>query len=242
MLLARCSLRFASDWHLRTRGDKDPTGQSLKYASPVELLFSLDGARLYVLCQGSDQVRVNDAVTFAPIKTIPVGHIPRGFSLAPDGKRLFVANTWDDTISVIDTATLEAVATWPVGAEPSSVIEDREGKNLFVANRISNDVVVLNAHTGEEEKRLVAGRGASYISPSPDGARLYVTHVYPNSSPHRTAPESEITEIDTAHAVVADRISLHAIAHTFHIAFSADGRLGVCRKPAPKESDSACAP
>jgi YVTN family beta-propeller protein len=213
---------------------RTPTGESLSYASPVELLFSRNGTQLYVLCQGSDQLRVLDAATFAAIKTIPVGHIPRGFSLAPDGKRLFVANTWDDTISVIDTATLEVVATWSVAAEPSSVIEDREEKNLFVANRISNDVAVLNAHTGEEEKRLVAGRGASYISPSPDGTRLYVTHVYPNPSPHRTAPESEITEIDTARAVVADRIPLHAIAHTFHIAFSADGRLGVGASLHPK--------
>jgi len=103
--------------------------------------------------------------------------------------------------------------------------EDRAGKRLFVANRISNDVAVLDAATGEEEKRLLAGRGASYLSLSPDGGKLYVTHVYPNLSPHRTPPESEITVIDTARAVVVDRISLHAIAGVFHLAFSSDGRL-----------------
>ena len=154
-----------------------------------------------------------------------------------------MANTWDDTISVIDTATLEVVATWPVAAEPSSVIEDREGKNLFVANRISNDVAVLNAQTGEEEKRLAAGRGASYISPSRPTAHASMSHMSIRiPSPHRTAPESEITVIDTAHAVVVDRISLHAIAHAFHIAFSADGRLGVAASLHPKEPDSARAP
>ena len=103
--------------------------------------------------------------TYAPIKNIPVGHIPRGFSLSPGGERLFVANTWDDTISVIDTSSLNVAATWPVGSEPSSVIEDRAGKRLYVANRISNDVAVLDAQTGAEEKRLAAGRGASYITP-----------------------------------------------------------------------------
>jgi YVTN family beta-propeller protein len=212
------------------------TGEVLTYASPVEVLFSPDGTRLYVLCQGSAEVRVLDAASYAAIKNIAVGRVPRGFSLSADGKRLFVANSWD----VIDTGTLEVAATWPVGAEPSSVVEDREGKQLFVANRISNDVAVLNAQTGAEEKRLAAGRGASYITPSPDGSRLYVTHVYPNFKPRRTGmenrtpPEAEITVIDTARAVVAERIPLHNIAHGFHVAFSTDGRLGVAAQLHPK--------
>lgn len=206
----------------------------LRYSSPVELLYSRDGARLYVLCQGSDEVRVLNAATYAEIRRIPVGHVPRGFSFSPDRTRLFVANTWDDTVTVIDTKSLSVIATWSVAAEPSSVVEDRAGRFLFVADRISNDVAVLDASTGEELKRLAAGRGASYITPSPDGARLYVTHVYPNASPHRTEPESEITVIDTVRAVVADRIILHGIAHSFHIAFSADGRLGAVAALHPK--------
>ncbi len=210
------------------------TGERLEYASPIEVLFSPDGAHLYVLCQDSAQVRVLDAKTYALIKSIAVGQVPRGFSLSPKGDRLFVANSWNDTISVIDTKMLEVAATWPVGAEPSSVIEDREGKRLFVANRISNDVAVLDAQTGAEEKRLAAGRGASYISSSPDGSRVYVTHVYPNGTAHRTAPASEITVIDAARAVVVDRIALPYVAHGFHVAFSADGRLGVAATLHPK--------
>jgi YVTN family beta-propeller protein len=210
------------------------TGERLVYASPIEMLFSPDEARLYVLCQESSQVRVLDAKSYALIKTVEVGAAPRGFSLSPKGDRLFVANSWDDTISVIDTATLEVTATWPVGAEPSNVVEDRAGKHLFVANRISNDVAVLDAQTGAEEKRLAAGRGASYITASPDGKQLYVAHVYPNATAHRSAPASEITVIDAARAVVADRIRLPYVAHGFHVTFSADGRLGVATDMHPK--------
>lgn len=214
--------------------------EDLNYASPLEVMLSPDGARLYVLCQQSEEVRVLDATSFAVIKNIAVGRVPRGFSLSPDGERLFVTNTWDDTLSVINTRTLAVTATWPVGAEPSSVVEDLQGKRLFVANRISNDVAVLDARTGAEEKRLLAGRGASYLALSPDGSRLYVSHVYPNPSrvrtglENRTAPESEITVIDTARGVVADRMPLHAIAGVFHVAFSADGRLGVVAEYHPK--------
>ncbi len=207
---------------------------ALDYASPLEVLLSPDGARLYVLCQQSEEVRVLDASSFAVIRNIAVGRVPRGFSLSASGDRLFVTNSWDDTLSVIDTGSLAVVATWPVGAEPSSVVEDRAGNRLFVANRISSNVTVLDARTGVEEKRLMAGRGASYLTYSPDGSRLYATHIYPNPSPHRTVPESEITVIDTARAVVADRIPLHAIAGLFHLAFSADGRLGAVAEYHPK--------
>jgi len=212
----------------------DLSGEALTYASPIEMLFSHDGRRLYVLCQGSDEVRVLDTSGYRETKTIHVGHVPRGFSLSPDGTRLYVANSWDDTISVIGTASLEVVATWPIGAEPSSVFEDHGRQHLFVANRISNDVAVLNAQTGEEEKRLAAGRGASYITPSPDGSRIYVTHVYPNPAERRAVPESEITVIDAERAVVVDRIPLHGVAHGFHIAFSRDGRLGAAATLHPK--------
>ncbi len=210
------------------------------YASPLEVLLSPDGARLYVLCQQSEEIRVLDAGSYAVIGKIPVGRVPRGFSLSPDGTRLFVTNSWDDTLSVIDTNALAVAATWPVGAEPSSVVEDLAGKRLFVANRVSNDVAVLDARTGVEEKRLLAGRGVSYLALSPDGSRIYATHVYPNMLPRRTglenrmAPESEITVIDVARAVVVDRMPLHAIAGVFHVALSADGRLGVVAELHPK--------
>ena len=219
---------------------RDTESDVLEYASPLEVLLSPDGARLYVLCQQSGEIRVLDAASYAVIKNIAVGRVPRGFSFSVDGKRLFVTNSWDDTLSVIDTGTLEVTATWPVGAEPSSVLEDRAGKHLFVANRISNDIAVLDAETGAEEKRLLGGRGVSYLALSPDGARIYATHVYPNQAPHmtelgnRTVPESEITVIDAARAVVVDRMPLHAIAGVFHLAFSNDGRLGAVAEYHPK--------
>jgi len=207
---------------------------ALQYASPLEVLVSPDGARLYVLCQQTEEVRVLDAATFARIKTIQVGRTPRGMALSAKGDRLFVTNSWDDTLSVIDTRSLAVVATWNVGAEPSGVVEDRAGNQIFVANRISNDVAVLDAHTGVEKKRLLAGRGVSYLTLSPDGGRIYATHVYPNATQHRTAPDSEITVIDSERAVVVERIPLPAAAGVFHVAFSADGRLGAVAEYHPK--------
>ncbi|MGA9060383.1 MAG: hypothetical protein WB341_01830 [Terracidiphilus sp.] len=215
-------------------------GDDLSYASPLELLLSPDGTRLYVLCQQSEEVRVLDAASYAVIGTIAVGRVPRGMALSRTGDRLYVTNSWDDTVSVIDTRTLAVAATWSVGAEPSGVAEDPAGKYVFVANRISSDVAVLGARTGVEEKHLLAGRGASYLTLSPDGSRIYATHVYPNPDSlrtgleNRTPPESEITVIDVQRAEVVDRIPLHSIAGVFHLAFSNDGRLGAVAEFHPK--------
>jgi YVTN family beta-propeller protein len=212
----------------------------VNYASPLELLFSPDGSRLYVLCQQSQEVRVLDAASFKLIKSIAVGGVPRGIALSSKGDRLFVTNSWDDTVSVIDTSALNIVATWRVGAEPSGIVADPDATHLFVANRVSDDVAVLNAQTGEEEKRLAGGRGTSYLTLAPDGVKIYATHIYPNPSPrhtgleNRTAPESEITVIDAKRATVTDRIPLHSIAGVFHLAFSRDGRLGVVAEYHPK--------
>ncbi|MFP5204960.1 MAG: beta-propeller fold lactonase family protein [Acidobacteriota bacterium] len=216
----------------------DNVGQD--YASPLEILPSPDGARFYVLCQGSDEVRVLDAGSYAPLATIRVGHLPRGIGLSAAGDRLYVTNTWDDTVSVIDTHSLKAISTWPVGAEPSAVVADPTGAHVFVANRISSDIAVLDAHTGQEQDRLLAGRGSSYLTLSPDGRIVYATHIYPDPSPrrtgleNRTAPESEITVIDAQRAVVIDRIPLHAVAGVFHVAVSADGRLGAVAEFHPR--------
>lgn len=215
-------------------------GEDLEYASPLELLVSPDGARLYVLCQQSEQVRVLDASSYTVIGTVVVGHVPRGMALSRTGDWLFVTNSWDDTVSVIDTRTLSVAAMWRVGAEPSGVVEGPAEKYVFVANRISGDIAVLDARTGVEVNRLLAGRGASYLTLSPDGSRIYGTHIYPNPDAmrtgleNRTPPESEITVIDAQSAEVINRIPLHSIAGVFHVAVSADGRLGAVAEFHPK--------
>jgi YVTN family beta-propeller protein len=218
---------------MRVSAQPAPT-ESERYASPLELLLSADGSRLYVLCQGADEVRVLHAVTGRVLRTIPVGHQPRGFSLSPDGSRLFVANSWDDTVTVIDTHSGRTIATWTAGFEPSSVVENRAGTLLYIADRIGNNVEVLDAATGDPKTTLAAGRGASYLAMAADGSRLYATHVYPNPTPQRTPPQSEITVMDPVHARVIGRMTLPDIAGVFHLALSRDGRLGVAAQLHPK--------
>lgn len=226
--------------HAARAEKRNSTAEYVNYASPLELLFSPDGTKIYVLCQQSQEVRVLDSATLAGIKSIQVGGVPRGMALSANGERLYVTNSWDDTLTVIDTANLSVIATWHVGSEPSGVVADRNGTRVFVADRVSDDIAVLNAQTGEEEKRLAGGRGTSYLTTSLDRGRIYATHIYPNPPLHRTgnenrlAPDSEITVIDTDRATIQDRIPLHTVAGVFHVAFSRDGRIGVAAQYHPK--------
>jgi YVTN family beta-propeller protein len=55
-----------------------------------------------------------------------------------------------------------------------------------------------------------------------------------SANENRIAPESEITVIDTARAAVVDRMSLPSVAGVFHLAFSADGKLGAVAEYHPK--------
>ena len=211
-----------------------PVYSQPKFLSPGELAVSPDGRRLYVLCEKSDELRIVDTLAGRVLKTISVGHIPRGLSVSADGKEIYVANSWTDTISVIDAQKLETVATLKTGFEPISAVADKKGETLYVANRLSSDISVIDLQSGKEIKRLAAGRGASYLTLSADGTRLYCTHIYPAIGVHRAPPESEITVIDTASRRIVDRAPLHNSAGVFHVALSPDGKFGVAALLRPK--------
>jgi YVTN family beta-propeller protein len=212
--------------------DEPTTGD--RYLSPIEMALSPDGRLLYVVCQAGDELRAVDIQSGKVVSTVPVGHVPSGIALSRDGRQIYVTNAWSDTVSVIDAATLKVVRTLPTGFEPTGIVSDHSGETLYVANRLSSDISVIDVNTGQEIKRLLAGRGASYLALSADGKFVYGTHIYPNAGAFRTPPNSEITVIDTARQAVVERKRLHNVAGVFHVALSADGKLGVAAQLRPK--------
>jgi len=211
-----------------------PESAEGKYLSPGEMALSSDGRTIYVVCEKSNELKAVDPRTGRITATVTVGTAPRGIALSPNGGTIYVTNSWDDTVSVIDAKTLKITRSLKTGFEPTGVVVDHDGRFLYTANRLSNDVSVIELATGEERKRLTAGRGASYLAISPDGTRIYCTHVYPRIPKKREAPQSEVTVIDTARQVVVDRLPLRNVAGVFHVAFSADGKLGVAAQLRPK--------
>jgi YVTN family beta-propeller protein len=210
-----------------------------QYPSPVDLRVSPDARRLYIVCQGTDELVVADTKSKSIVGRVKVGHVPRGIAITNDGQRVYVTNSWADTVTEVDTATLRALRTLPAGFEPSGAALDARGAFLYVANRISNDISVIDLATGAVLKRLVAARGASYIVASPANSHgfathIYATHIYPKIGKHCAPPESEIMEIDATRQVVSTRLPLGNVAGVFHVAISQDGRLGIATMLRPK--------
>ena len=198
------------------------------------MVVSANGSRLYVVCEGTNEVVEVDPVAGSALRRVRVGQHPKSISLSADGRSLYVANSWSDTVSAIDVASLKVVRELPAGYEPNAAVADAEGRFLYVANRIGNDVSVIDLARGVETKRLLAGRGAAYLSLSPDGRRIYCTHIYPQPGAFRTPSESEVTVIDTHRQMVVERERLHNAAGTFHVAAADHGRLVFAAQMRPK--------
>jgi YVTN family beta-propeller protein len=202
------------------------------YPSPVDLALSPDGTRLYIVCEGTDELVVANPAQRSVIAHISIGRVPRGITLSADGSRIYVTNSWADTVSEIDSASLRVTRSFSTGFEPSGAALDASQQVLYVPNRIGNDISLIDLASGREIKRLAGGRGASYLVSN--GSRVFVTHIYPNIGKFRTAPESEIAEINANSQSVENRPRLHNVAGLFHIAVSRDGRLGIATALRPK--------
>jgi len=206
----------------------------LRYPSPDDMALSADGNRLYVVCGGTDELVVIDRAARTIAGRVAVGRLPRGVAVSRDGSRIYVANSWSDKVSEIDARSLHVIRNLPAGFEPTGVTVDARGEFLYAANRLGSDVSVIDLASASDVRRLVAGRGASWLTGSADGSRVYVTHIYPNPGKFRSQPESEITEIDTAERTIVSRMPLHNVGGVFHVAISADGRLGIAAQMRPK--------
>ncbi|MGD0324731.1 MAG: YncE family protein [Terriglobia bacterium] len=189
-----------------------------EYLTPVELKFSPDGQRIYVVCEGNGSVLAIDARTQRVVAQVKVGSKPRGLAVSPDGKTLYVSNSWSDTVSEIDAGSLQVRRTLKPGWGPVGLTTDRSGKFLYVANSVGNDVSLFDLTTGAEIKRFMTQRYPEQILLSRDGRRVYVANILPHFGPYDKPPVSELLVIDAVKQIVEERILLPGAIELRHIA------------------------
>jgi YVTN family beta-propeller protein len=176
------------------------------YLTPAELQLSVDGLRIFVVCEDDDSLLTLNAQTGRVVGRTRVGHKPKGIALSPDGKTLYVSNEWSDTVSEIDTGSLYTRRTFKTGWGPIGLTTDKAGRFLYVADSIGDDVSVLDLSRGVEIKRLAASRSPHWVTLSRDGRRVYVSNLLPRLAPTDQQPVSELTVIDAQRQIVAERI------------------------------------
>ena len=189
-----------------------------EYLSPVEMRFSPDGQRLYVVCEGNGSVLAVDARTRQVVARAKVGAKPRGLALSPDGSTLYVSNSWSDTVSEIDARSFEVRRTLKAGWGPVGLTTDRSGKFLYVANSVGDDVSLFDLASGTEIKRFMTERYPEQILLSRDGRRVYVSNILPRFGPYDQPPVSELLVIDAVKQLVEARVSVPGAIELRHIA------------------------
>lgn len=212
-------------------GVQPSTAVPADYLTPIELRFSPDGSKLYVVCEDGDSVLAVDLQTRLVVGRTKVGHRPQDVAVSPDGKTLYVSNSWSDTVSEIDAATFSVRRTLPAGWGPVGLTTDRWGKVLYVANSIGNDVSLLDLSRGVEIKRLAAWRSPHQVTLSRDGRSVYVSNLLPHVAPPDEPPVSELTVIDTEKQVTAARILIPGVVELRHIAEAPAGVGGYLLVP-----------
>lgn len=204
------------------------------YKSPIQMMLSRDGRRLFVACENSGEVLVVDTGTRRVVAGVKTGKDPFGLALSLDESRLYVSNRWDDNVTVVNAASMEVIGQIAVGDDPHGLVTDETGRYLYVANMGTDDVSVIDTTESKEIKRLEAGRGPFKMAFSPDHQFLYVSSQYSIPVPYRTPPVSELTVIDAKRQVVAGRRHLFSTVIGQCLAVSPDNRFVVVALELPK--------
>jgi len=217
-LLALSGFGRPLDSYAAVSAPQQSTTAEPEYLSPVEMRFSPDGQRLYVVCEGNGSVLAVDARTRQVVARAKVGAKPRGLALSPDGSTLYVSNSWSDTVSEIDARSFEVRRTLKAGWGPVGLTTDRSGKFLYVANSVGDDVSLFDLTSGREIKRFMTERYPEQILLSRDGRRVYVSNILPRFSPYDQPPVSELLVIDAVKQLVEARVWVPGAIELRHIA------------------------
>jgi DNA-binding beta-propeller fold protein YncE len=140
-------------------------------ASPVRMVISADGRRVYVTARGSNAVLVFDAgklisdSAHARLAAVTVGSSPVPLALIQGGRTLVVGNSSrfgadadkPQTLSVLDVAGMEhgaaPVGTIAAGSFPREMCVSPDGGILFLSNFGSDSLEVIDARNPPVERR-----------------------------------------------------------------------------------------
>ncbi len=154
--------------------------------SPIALVVTPDGRRMYVASARTNTVGVVDIKKASEIAVVPVGSNPRAIAMLPDGSRSYVVNYDGDDVSIIGTNPDSAdtynrvVGTIKVGHQPTGVIVLPNGPQVLVLNKGDSTVSVVDAQRGNSTfdfviRNIPLPSSGGVIAINPDGTRAYVT-------------------------------------------------------------------
>jgi YVTN family beta-propeller protein len=204
------------------------------YKSPVQMVLSKNGRRLFAACENTDEVLFLDTELRKVTGSVKVGRHPFGLALSPDETRLYVSNRVDNSVSEIDVANGVVRRTVAVPGDPHQLRTDASGKYLYVANMIANHVSLIDTAAFEQVKTMEAGTYPFGMVLGPEGRYLYISNQLSSPVPFRTPPVLELTVIDTQKQLVTGRRNLFSTVIGQQVVVSPDGEFVVVALELPK--------
>ena len=102
-------------------------------SQPRTLAFSRDGGRVFVACQGVNELWVLNAAARGVAGRIVVGHQPYGVVISPGDGTILVSNQGDGTVSVVSSA-LVVKKILRVAETPRSLAVTADGSRAYVTH------------------------------------------------------------------------------------------------------------
>ena len=181
-----------------------------RFPGPVALVLDQSEKRLFVSCEGTDEIIEIDTREHQVVRRLTTGARPHGLALDRDGRVLFVALRGEDRVAVLDLESGEEQGSIAVGGGPCGLAIDPAGRSLVVANSGSDDVSLIDVERRRETVRLSAGREPFAVTISPDGLRAYVANRLARVHSASEAPEAELTVVQLEHRRVEQRLPLES--------------------------------
>ncbi len=152
-------------------------GSASPTCAPTWAQPSVDGTRVFVACNASNEIMEIDAAAWTVVRRLPAGNGVYNLAVTPDGQRLVATNKRDQSVSVFDIASGRELARLPTSRRVvHGVVVSADSRFAFVtaegvgAETGSVDVIDLNA------LRVVA---SAEVGPMAGGIDLWKTEPVP---------------------------------------------------------------
>ena len=200
-------------------------GAAAVYRSPLAVVVSPDGSRLYVSDRTAQCVIFLDAVNGKVLGEVPIPGEPNGLALSADGGTLYVAQRQAHAVAVIDTRQGTVAGRIEAGPWPVAVAVDEAAGRLYTCNRGDQTLSVIDLAQGKEIKRIPTVREPCALAVTPDGATVVVTNLLPQGPGTDSSLAAEVCLVDATVLEQTAKIKLPPGSTVVnHVCVSPDGK------------------
>jgi YVTN family beta-propeller protein len=151
--------------------------------APHGLAVSRDQQRLYVTCEGRQEVLAIDVASRRILHAIATNQAgSHMLVVSADDARAYVTNFWHGTVAVLDLKGKRVLAQIPTGSGTEGIGISPDGRYIYTSSVYINEIVRIDTSTLQPVRRAVMDNclGAVRVVPTPGDGRTLVVNCADN--------------------------------------------------------------